>query len=127
LGGDWVAQGRGEALTAYGKNRIRRKIMGLDAAEIIMEAEEYFDIKMSDEKLEKTDTVSKFIDLVWSHVQEGSESTHDVSEGKLSPQIPRKNWSKNEVREIVRKIISDKLDIKVFSGEARFVDDLGLD
>ena len=98
--------------------------MGLDAAEIVMETEEYFGINMPDEKLEKTDTVSKFIDLVWSHVQEGSESEQGASKGSHSS---KKSWSKSEVREIVRKIIGDKLDIKDFSDEARFVDDLGLD
>lgn len=86
--------------------------MGLDAVELVLEAEKHFGVSVPDERAEKTATVEQFAQLLY-----------ELRIQTLGP-LPYQ-----EVLLQLRQIIAKMFDIPIqqISPDARFVEDLGLD
>lgn len=85
--------------------------MGLDAVELILEAEKHFDVSVPDERLESAGTVGKFAQLLYE--LRGQTATPLTYE---------------EVLLQLQQIIAKKFQIPIEAvvPEAHFVKDLGL-
>jgi acyl carrier protein len=87
--------------------------MGLDAVEIKMAVEEAFGITISEADAAKMITPAMMI----AYVQNAVDSCLDRT----------RKWTHDEVRQRIRKIISEHLCIEDFNDTDEFVRDLGLD
>jgi acyl carrier protein len=93
--------------------RSPRKIMGLDAVELVMAVEETFGIAIPEADAAKMITPAMMIEYVQNAVASCPERSQ--------------RWTNDEVRRVIRQIISEKLCVKNFNDTDEFVRDLGLD
>ena len=87
--------------------------MGLDAVELVIAVEEAFNIVIPDAVAAEMITPAIMI----SYVQKAVASCPDRA----------RRWTHDEVRQIVRQIISEQLGVKNFNDTDEFVRDLGID
>lgn len=85
--------------------------MGLDAIELILEAEKRFGVSVPDERTEKTETVEKFAQLLF---ELRAQTSAPLSYEEVLLQL----------REIIAKIF--RIPIERIVPEAHFIKDLGL-
>jgi acyl carrier protein len=86
--------------------------MGLDAVELILEAEKHFGVSVPDERTEKTETVEKFARLL---CELRAQTTAPLSYDEVLLQL----------QQMMVKMF--RIPIERLVPEARFVKDLGLD
>lgn len=95
--------------------------MGLDSVEMIMAWEDAFGIEIPDSVAERLRTPSDAIDYIHSRVGTAGATMS----GLEVP--PSRQWSRPEVREVVRAIIVEEIGIQPdFSDDAEFIRDLGV-
>ena len=94
-------------------HRSQRKNMGLDVVELVLEVEETFGIDIPDAVAAEMITPGIMI----AYVQNAVASCPDRS----------RKWTHDEVRQVIRKIISEQLGVKSFTDTDEFVRDLGID
>lgn len=87
--------------------------MGLDAVELVIAVEKAFNIDIPDAVAAEMITPAIMI----SYVQNVVASCPDRS----------RRWTHDEVRQIIRQIISEQLGVKKFNDTDEFVRDLGVD
>jgi acyl carrier protein len=87
--------------------------MGLDSVELVMAVEEAFGIAIPDADAAKMITPEMMI----TYVQNAVASCPEHSQ----------RWTHDELRHVIRQIISEKLCVKNFNDTDEFVRDLGLD
>jgi acyl carrier protein len=87
--------------------------MGLDAVELVIAVEKAFNIDIPDAVA--ADMITPAIMI--SYVQNAVAACPDRS----------RRWTHDEVRQIIRQIITDQLGVKKFNDTDEFVRDLGVD
>jgi acyl carrier protein len=115
--------------------------MGLDSVELVLEIEEAFGCRISDAQAEKMRTPGHIIDWLMTEQASGRLfSTPPLAPrgdglfAKLLPplaagsvRLETRVYSRDEIRDVVFKIVAEQLGVSRVWEDADFVRDLGLD
>ena len=89
--------------------------MGLDTVELVIAWEKEFGINIPNDVAATLETPGKAIDWIFAtlNAQSGAQSAH--------------TWTRDRVREVVRRLTKDQSGLEEFSDDDEFVRDMGLD